>query len=205
MFLDRFLKNEKLNQIIEKLPSNEVILKEVLGENKNKVNIELNEDSKSSYYIFLNNTIYLSNKENKKNSFDRLTVIIHEIRHSMQPKILQILNFIFSNLELLSFLICIILLFFKVNYKVLSYSYLLIIALSIIPRTVLELDAIINSIKMSKEYLLKKVSEEETNFFIKKIKIYMSILTPFMFISLYLGKFIRYFILYFLHMFLKSN
>lgn len=130
----------------------------IVGNDDVKVEVEANE--KSSMYVFLNNTIYISNKEMKskdkeKNQKSRLLVIAHECRHSVQSKVVQWCNFAFSNIEIILFILFVIAkLFFKVN-GIMYYTYLSVAILSIIVRMGLELDAIIHSVKIVAKYLTK--------------------------------------------------
>lgn len=148
-----------MKDILSKKP--EAICKDILKIVENKdVKIEVEENEKSSMYVFLNNTIYISNKEKKtkdkdKNQKSKLLVIAHECRHSVQPKMLQLINFAVSNIEIILFFVLIIAkLFFKIN-NIICYSYLLVALISIGVRLGLELDAVINSVKIVIEYLIK--------------------------------------------------
>lgn len=148
-----------LDSIIEKLPNSEIIAKSLL---KNLGNDEtkcvFDKDIKGNYYVYLNDTIYLCDRQNKKYNYERLCVIAHECIHSIQPKWLQKLNFIFSNLEIIFFVLAIILYFLKITNVYLFSMYIAIAIFSIIPRTVLEIWAMLNAPKLSKKYL------EEENF-----------------------------------------
>lgn len=130
----------------------------IVGNDDVKIEVEANE--KSSMYVFLNNTIYISNKEKKskdkeKNEKSRLLVIAHECRHSVQSKVFQWCNFAFSNIEIILFILLVIAkIFFKVN-GILYYTYLSVAILSIIVRMGLELDAVIHSVKIVAKYLTK--------------------------------------------------
>mgnify|MGYP005794088599 FL=1 len=74
----RYFKNntkerKKIQDIIDKLPDNEIIAKEILAENNNtKTKIVLDGDIKNSYYIFLDDTICLSNKNKASTRYSRL-------------------------------------------------------------------------------------------------------------------------------------
>lgn len=130
----------------------------IIGNDDVKIEVEANE--KSSMYVFLNNTIYISNKEKKskdkeKKEKSRLLVIAHECRHSVQYKGIQWLNFAFSNIEIILFALLVIAeLFFKLN-GIMCYTYLSVAILSIIVRMGLELDAVIHSVKIVAKYLTK--------------------------------------------------
>lgn len=151
---------KELDNIIGKLPSSDIIAKDILRIlNNNKTKYVFDEDIKGNYYVYLNDTIYLSSKQSDRNNYERLCVISHECIHSIQPKWLQNLNFIFSNLEVIYFVIFIVLYFFKISNMYIYITYLAIVVLSIIPRTILELWAIKKAPRISKEYLKKKLSD----------------------------------------------
>ena len=86
-----------------------------------------------------------------------MCVIAHECIHSIQPKILQNLNFILSNLEVVIFVVYLLLFFLKVNIQKIYLVYLIIAIFSLVIRTILELWAISRAPKLSKEYLEEKM------------------------------------------------
>ena len=52
--------NIKINKMISNIPENEFVAKEILEMlNNNKTKIEIDSDTKSNLYIFLNDTIYI--------------------------------------------------------------------------------------------------------------------------------------------------
>ena len=125
-----------------------------------KVKIEIDENIQNSLYVFLNNTIYIANKTNTKKSIDeqnksKLLVIAHECAHSIQPKILQIINFILANLEMVLFAIILVCRFFFNKYEILVNSYSVISLLSIVVRWYLEMNATINSVKITSNYMIQ--------------------------------------------------
>ncbi|MDD2627396.1 MAG: hypothetical protein PHR25_00655 [Clostridia bacterium] len=129
----------------------------------NTTKVKLNKNQNANLYVFLNDTIHLSEKQgNKKTRVeDEWLVIAHECIHSIQSKTLQWLNFILSNLEIIIFVIAIILkLFFKEN-NILTTIYVLVLMCSITLRLYLELNAIIKSFKLTNIYLLGKKTKEE--------------------------------------------
>jgi len=139
----------------------EEICKEILKIVDNeKVNVEIDENSKNSLYVFLNNTIYISNKINSKKSIEwqnksKILVIAHECAHSIQPKTLQIINFVLANLEMILFAIILVCRIFFDKYDILVNSYLVISLLSIVIRWYLEMNATINSVKITSKYMLQ--------------------------------------------------
>lgn len=189
---DSFIRKE-LDSVIEKLPNSEEIAKDLLKKLGNKkTKCLFDEDIKGNYYVYLNDTIYLCNKQNKKDNYERLCVIAHECIHSIQPKWLQKLNFIFSNLETIFFVLAIILYFLKITNVYLFSMYIAIAIFSIIPRLVLEIWAMLNAPKLSKKYLEEKNFEKDD---IKKVEnVYnfsTKILMPFAIIQMFFFKLLR--------------
>lgn len=192
---------KELDCIIGKLPSSDLMAKSILKELKNnKTKIVFDKEIKGNYYVYLNDTIYLSDKQNQKENYERLCVISHECIHSIQPKWLQNLNFIFSNLELITFLVFVILWIFKVSNIYFWFSYLVINLFSIIFRSILELWAMNKSLSLSKKYLEKeKINKKD----IEKVEsVYNSIiklLIPLAFIQMFFFKVIRILIIFILN------
>lgn len=189
-------KNEKydIEQIISKLPDNRTITKQVLEKLNNKTTKMLcDEDIKGNYYVFLNDTIYLSSKNTNK--YNRLTVICHECIHSMQNKIMQWINFILSNLEIIVFVIFSILKLLNIFENILTYTYIAFVIVSIIPRFILEIHASLKSIKYTKEYVSKNIGNEEAEFVNKIVKFQVISLLPVMLFTLCFWKIIRILIL----------
>lgn len=188
---------QEANNIVEKLPENSVIAKDILNiVSNNKTKVVFDKNIKNSYYIYFKDTIYISSKE-KNNNFHRCLLIAHECRHSIQSKLVQKINFILSNLELVFFILTfIILMCFKVYY--IKYVYLVVCILSMIPRIYLELDAIFSSLKISNSYVSTKLDKKETE---KLNDIYTSqikILLPISIIPLFIDKIIRIFVIFLL-------
>lgn len=189
-----------MEKILQKKP--EEICKDILKViNNEKVKVEVDENSKSSLYVFLNNTIYISSKPSKVKSADeqnksKVLVIAHECVHSMQSKIIQILNFLLANLEIILFIITLIAKIFFKKYSILSNIYCVVAILSIIIRWYLEMHAIINSVKVTVRYMLKnKVNKESIKQVVKFYKNKMLKTIPLFIISLFIFKIIRLFII----------
>ena len=68
--------------------------------------------------------------------------------------------------------------------------------ISCIPRIILELDAIKNSINISKNYISKYLNKEESDYLLKVYKSKINTLLPFALIQLFIGKIIRIAILF---------
>lgn len=184
---------KEVDDIIGKLPSSDIIAKDILNKLDNKKTKSIfDKDIKGNYYVYLNNTIYLSDRQNEKSNYERLCVIAHECIHSIQPKILQNLNFILSNLEVVIFVVYLLLFFLKVNIQKFYLVYLIIAIFSLVIRTILELWAISRAPKLSKEYLEEK-NVDEIN--VKKVEnVYnfsTKLLTPFALIQMFFWKILR--------------
>ena len=90
------VKNQKLDDIAKKYPSNVDICKKYLRKlNNENVKIEENEDTEASLYIAITNKIVIANISN---TFTRIQTIAHECLHSVQDRKILIFNFIFSNI-----------------------------------------------------------------------------------------------------------
>ena len=166
-----------MNDILSKKPQE--ICKEILELIDNKdVKVKVNSGEKSSLYVFLNNTIYISGNEKKskdkeKAESSKLLVMAHECRHSTQDKVFQMLNFALSNLEIVLFVALLVMkVIFKLNLKYVAFLYFLIVSCSIFIRLFLELDAVINSVKIVTKYLFRnnvdKVEIEKLQKYYKK-------------------------------------
>lgn len=185
-------KKEKAQEIVDKLPENKIMCKEILEiVNNDATNIILDNQTNSSYYVFLNDTIYLSDKEQNKSGFSRVCLIAHECIHSIQNKAIQYINFVLSNLEILSFILLTIFAFLKMISVPLIYAYLAICVLSIVIRSVLEIDAIKRAIPLSKKYMITKASEDDAGYVEKIYKAHTVALLPIFFINLFYGKLLR--------------
>lgn len=182
-----------LDNLIGKLPSSDIIAKDILKSlNNKKTKYVFDEDIKGNYYVYLNDTIYLSSKQSDKNNYERLCVISHECIHSIQPKWLQNINFIFSNLEIIYFVIFMIFAFFKKSNIYLYLVYLVIATLSIVSRTILELWAIKKAPQISKAYLDNKILNKEEVQTVDNYYTFLSkLLTPFAIIQIFFFKLIR--------------
>ena len=198
----RYFKNntkerKKIQDIIDKLPDNEIIAKEILAENNNtKTKIVLDGDIKNSYYIFLNDTIYLSNKNKASTRYSRLCLIAHECKHSLQSKILQVINFLISNIELIFFVLFAILGLLNFKNSFIPNIYYITVILSIIPRLILEFDAVYSSVKISEKYVEQKLSKNEADMVHLVYSFQVKVLVPMLIFSLVIWKVIRSIIIF---------
>lgn len=188
----KFENDERLKSIVDKLPENEIVAKEILemlGNNTTK--IEKEPSIHDSFYVDLKNTIYLADNERNNKGVSRICLIAHECKHSIQSKVLQKLNFILSNLELIAFVVFAILMVIY-NSKILLFSYIGFSILSFIPRFILETDAVFTSSKIAKKYLEIKVSKEEAETLTAVYKkATRGIMYIFFILNLLLGKIVR--------------
>ena len=184
--------NIKINKMISNIPENEFVAKEILEMlNNNKTKIEIDSDTKSNLYIFLNDTIYIS--KNKKDDFNRICVIAHECIHSIQSKSAQILNFVLSNIELILFIVLIALFCFKLKFMPLLILYVLTNIFSIVIRLYLELSAVFGSIKLSDNYFKNYLEDNIRDYLVNISNSQIKTLLVFFIIKLFLFKVVRMF------------
>ena len=163
-------KNDRLNEIAKKYPSNIELCKKYLKKlNNEKVTIEENKEVEASLYIAVTNKIVIANVSG---TFTRIQTIAHECLHSIQDRKILIFNFIFSNIYLLYYLvICVLALFNKLPFKMMFLSIFLILSLiNYVIRMYLENDAMIKARFLAKEYMEEEKisSQEEINEIVKK-------------------------------------
>ena len=124
--------DKKLNDVANKFPGNKEICEKILEKLGNKnVEIEENDEYKTSLFLVMSNKIVIAKI---KDSFTRIQTIAHECLHSIQSRRTLLFNFIFSNLFLLSFIVFLVLIFFRIGepmvyiqvYTFLSLIYLCI-------------------------------------------------------------------------------
>lgn len=181
------------NEIMNTVEENTLACKNILALiSNNSTNIELINNSKTSYYVFLTDKIYLSNNDKNKNNFTRIGMIAHECIHSVQSKILQWINFLSSNLEMIFFVILIILKLFNFLNLELIIIYSVISLISIITRNFLEVEATVKSVNLSKKYLSKILNDSQLNEIIDLYKFQTFVLLPGFIIYLNFGKILRF-------------
>lgn len=190
---------KQINEITKDFPNDEMIAKEILCDlNNSTTQIEIKQDIKSSYYVFLNDKIYLSNKQGAKDNVSRVILIAHESVHSVQSKLLQKINFALANLELILFLILLIFEIFNKIPIICAIGYFISIFSSILIRWILEYDAVKRSIILAEEYMNKRLDRDVTKKVVKYYKKQITILLPFFFLNLLFWKIIRGMIIAFL-------
>lgn len=147
--------NSELNKLANNFPQNLDICKAILQKlNNTKVNVKEDNESKTSLYIIVGNTITIANI---KDSFTRVQTIAHECIHSVQSKKMLWFNFIFTNLYILYFLIISILTIFKIINNSMMYLVILLLLGTIhyFIRSMLETEAMIKARYVAKEYMLE--------------------------------------------------
>ena len=146
-------KNQKLDDIAKKYPSNIEICKKYLEilHNDNVI-IEENKNAKDSLYMVVMNKIIIANIDN---SYTRIQTIAHECLHSIQERKILTFNFIYSNIYLLYYiLICVLTIFNQTTKQGMLLNVLLYMSLIYyMIRTYLEDDAMIKAKYLTKEYL----------------------------------------------------
>ena len=144
--------NEKLNNIVKKLPENIDICKDILKKlRNNKVKIEEQENTNCFYFIATDKIIL--NKDKKY--FTRVQTIAHECIHSTQNKKILWFNYIFANLLNIFWLIITILTITGVitQYALFSAIILICIIVFYVIRSYLEIEAMTKAKYIAKEYL----------------------------------------------------
>ena len=151
--------NEKLNNLVQKLPENIDICKDILKKLSNeKVKIEEQENTNCFYFIATDKIIL--NKG--KNYFTLIQTIAHECIHSIQDKKLLWFNYIFANLLNIFWLITIVLSIAGVitQYALFSVIILICIVIFYVIRSYLEIEAMTKAKYIAKEYLEEKQVKE---------------------------------------------
>lgn len=144
--------NEKLNNIVKKLPENIDICKDILKKLRNNtVKIEEQENTNCFYFIATDKIIL--NKDKKY--FTRVQTIAHECIHSTQNKKILWFNYIFANLLNIFWLIITILTITGVitQYALFSAIILICIIVFYVIRSYLEIEAMTKAKYIAKEYL----------------------------------------------------
>ena len=167
----KFLRqNKEAEKITDKFPENIEIAKEMLKMLENDgVKIEEAKDTETSLYIAITNKISIADM---KNNYARIQTIAHECLHSCQDRTLLLFNFIFSNINMIYFLVITILTIFKViNNQILQIAILMLFTLiQFAVRSFLEIDAMTRAKFLAKEYMEKKklCTEKEKEMLLKE-------------------------------------
>lgn len=160
---------KELEKTTNKFPENIEIAKEMLNIlNNNTVKIEEAKDTKTGLYIAITNKIIIADI---KNNYSRIQTIAHECIHSCQDRRILLFNYIFSNINIIYYVISIILsvygIFTNTMLQIFILTLFALITFSI--RAFLEIDAMTRARFLAEKYINKKqiCSEEETEELLK--------------------------------------
>lgn len=160
--IEAIAKDETLNELAKKYPSNVEMCKEYLEMLHNKtVIVEEDKNASNSLYIAITNKIIIADV---KESFTRIQTIAHECLHSIQDRKILLFNFIYSNVYIIYFLIISLLKLFNILPYEMMFLVILIIAGFVYDfvRSYLENDAMIKARFLAKEYMEnKKMSSQK--------------------------------------------
>lgn len=142
------------------------IAREILKYLGNKhTRVERKQGFMGNYYSSLIDTIYIAEKfenakvpkgmENVNPKVAELIVVCHECIHSVQNKILHILNIMFANFSMILAAICIFIALFSTSTLWLTIVSSALLLTSMVVRLMLEYGAINGSIKLAKEVVDK--------------------------------------------------
>ena len=148
--------NKELERITDRFPENIEIAKEMLEMLGNKnVKIEEAKDTESSLYIAITNKISIADM---KNNYARIQTIAHECLHSCQDRTMLLFNFIFSNINIIYFILISVLTILKIiNNQILQIVILMLFTLiQFTVRSYLEIDAMTRARFFSEKYIDKK-------------------------------------------------
>ncbi|MBR4110079.1 MAG: hypothetical protein IKK43_00065 [Clostridia bacterium] len=152
--------DEKYDNKIATLPDNKQVCSELQKMINKECEIQLDDNTRSSAYIFFLDKIILSNNEMSKKSFSRILFIAHECIHSIQSRKMHIANFTLKNiLNIFTFVLFIVLFLNKISVELLL-TYFLVAFISFCINMILETDAIYRSLILARKYLSKYDSNE---------------------------------------------
>lgn len=153
--MKKLASDEAYDEIISRLPSNKEICEEFQNMLGTNCEIAVDDESKSSAYIFFLNKIILSNTPDSKKNFSRILFIAHECVHSVQSKNLHISNFILKNIvNIFTVVLFVLLCMNKITLDI-CMVYFLISFISFCVNMAMESDAIYRSLILSRRYLEK--------------------------------------------------
>ena len=162
--------NKELEEITDKFPQNVEVAKTMLEMlDNNSVKIEEAKNTETSLYIAVTNKISIADM---KKNYARIQTIAHECLHSIQDRRLLLFNFIFSNINIIYFIIISILTILKVisNQNLQIEILMLFTLIEFSVRSFLEIDAMTKAKYLAKEYMekIKLCTEEEKNKLLKE-------------------------------------
>ena len=160
--IEEIAKNEELDTIAKKYPTNIDMCKEYLHMLQNEtVTIEEDKAADTSLYIAISNKIVIADV---KETFTRIQTIAHECLHSVQDRKILLFNFIYSNIYMIYFIIIAILKLLNMLPYEMMFLAILIIGgfIYYFVRSYLENDAMIKARFLAKEYMEnKKISSQK--------------------------------------------
>ncbi len=162
--------NKELEEITDKFPQNVEVAKTMLEMlDNNSVKIEEAKNTETSSYIAVTNKISIADM---KKNYARIQTVAHECIHSCQDRRLLLFNFIFSNINIIYFIIISILTILKVisNQNLQIEILMLFTLIEFSVRSFLEIDAMTKAKYLAKEYMekIKLCTEEEKNKLLKE-------------------------------------
>ena len=162
--------NKELEEITDKFPQNVEVAKTMLEMlDNNSVKIEEAKNTETSLYIAVTNKISIADM---KKNYARIQTIAHECIHSCQDRRLLLFNFIFSNINIIYFIIISILTILKVisNQNLQIEILMLFTLIEFSVRSFLEIDAMTKAKYLAKEYMekIKLCTEEGKNKLLKE-------------------------------------
>lgn len=162
--------NKELEKITDKFPQNVEVAKTMLEMlDNNSVKIEEAKNTETSLYIAVTNKISIADM---KKNYARIQTIAHECIHACQDRRLLLFNFIFSNINIIYFIIISILTILKVisNQNLQIEILMLFTLIEFSVRSFLEIDAMTKAKYLAKEYMekIKLCTEEEKNKLLKE-------------------------------------
>ena len=160
--IETIAKDETLDELAKKYPSNVEMCKEYLKMLHNEtVTVEEDKNATNSLYIAISNKIIIADV---KESFTRIQTIAHECLHSIQERKILLFNFIYSNVYIIYFLAISLLKLFNILPYEMMYLTILIVGgfIYYFVRSYLENDAMIKARFLAKEYMEnRKISSKE--------------------------------------------
>lgn len=162
--------NKELEEITDKFPQNVEVAKTMLEMlDNNSVKIEEAKNTETSLYIAVTNKISIADM---KKNYARIQTVAHECIHSCQDRRLLLFNFIFSNINIIYFIIISILTILKVisNQNLQIEILMLFTLIEFSVRSFLEIDAMTKAKYLAKEYMekIKLCTEEGKNKLLKE-------------------------------------
>ena len=162
--------NKELEEITDKFPQNVEVAKTMLEMlDNNSVKIEEAKNTETSLYIAVTNKISIADM---KKNYARIQTVAHECIHSCLDRRLLLFNFIFSNINIIYFIIISILTILKVisNQNLQIEILMLFTLIEFSVRSFLEIDAMTKAKYLAKEYMekIKLCTEEEKNKLLKE-------------------------------------